>query len=196
MPRIAEAREPAEPSSPDQKERRRRILRAAAQHGAEKGIERMQMHDVAKDAGVAIATLYRYFPSKTHLFTALMGAQVDRLAEVTAAARPGADPAGDVSDLLVGAGRELLSRPLLAHAMLQSNNASVAQSGSAVTNVFGDLILTIMGIEEPDEEQARVVRIVEAAWYGILISALNRHITAEQAEDDTRFVCRRLLTGM
>ena len=41
------------------------------------------MHDVAKDAGVAIATLYRYFPSKTHLFTALMGAQVERLAEVT-----------------------------------------------------------------------------------------------------------------
>lgn len=200
MPRIAEAREPAEPTSPVQRERRRRILRAAAQHGAEKGIERMQMHDVAKDAGVAIATLYRYFPSKTHLFTALMGDQVDRLAELTVAAHRGTDAlddvGDDVGDLLVRAGHELLARPLLAHAMLQSNNASVAQSGSAVTNIFGDLIMNMLGIEDPDEDQARVVRLVEAAWYGVLISALNGHITEEQAEDDTRFACRRLLTGL
>ncbi len=154
----------------------------------------MQMHDVAKDAGVAIATLYRYFPSKTHLFTALMGAQVERLAEMTVVADPDADPTDEVCALLITAGRELLSRPLLAHAMLQSNNASVAQAGSPVTHVFADLIADIMGIEEPDEEQAREVRLVEAAWYGILSSALNRHITPEQAEDDTRFACRRLLT--
>lgn len=193
MPRIAEARPPAEPSSPEQKERHRRILRAAAKQGAAKGLERMQMHDVAKDAGVAIATLYRYFPSKTHLFTALMGAQVERLSELTASLAPDTDPVEAVSDLLIGAGRELLARPLLAHAMLQSNNASVAQSGSAVTNVFGDLILQTMGVDEPDEEQLRLVRLVEAAWYGVLISALNHHITPEQAEGDTRVACRRLL---
>jgi AcrR family transcriptional regulator len=196
VPRIADVREPAEPSSPEQRERRLRILRAAAQHGAQKGIERVQMHEVAKDAGVAIATLYRYFPSKTHLFTALMGAQVGRLAGETTVARPGTDPIDTVSDLLVDAGHELLARPLLALAMLQSNNATVAQSGSAVTNVFSDLILSLLGIEDPDDEQARMVRIVEAAWYGVLMSALNGHISVEQADEDTRFACRRLLAGV
>lgn len=193
MPRIAEARRPAEPSSAEQKERHRRILRAAAKHGAEKGLERMQMHEVAKDAGVAIATLYRYFPSKTHLFTALMASSVERLSRGVAAASPESDRADAVADLLIGACRELLARPLLTHAMLQSNNASVAESGSAVTNVFGELILHTMGVEDPDEKQARLVRIVEAAWYGVLISALNHHITPEQAEDDTRLACQRLL---
>lgn len=193
MPRIAENRQPAEPVSPEQKERHQRILRAAARHGAEKGLERMQMHDVAKDAGVAIATLYRYFPSKTHLFTALMAASVDRLENLTPDDGASADPVAAVSELLVRAGRELLSRPLLAHAMLQSNNASVAQDSSAVTSAFGDLIMRTLQIEEPTEQQARLVRIVEAAWYGVLISALNKHISAELAEEDTRVACERLL---
>ncbi|HWJ68153.1 MAG TPA: TetR family transcriptional regulator [Nocardioides sp.] len=194
MPRIAEARQPAEPSSPEQKERYGRILRAAARHGAEKGLERMQMHDVAKDAGVAIATLYRYFPSKTHLFTSLMAVRVDQLSERMAQTPPGTPAAEAVAGLLVQAGRDLLARPLLAHAMVQSNNASVAQHGSAVTKVFADLILQMLGIDDPDEGQDRLVRITEAAWYGILISALNGHITTEQAEEDTRVACHRLLS--
>ena len=33
--------------------------------------------ELAKAAGVAIATLYRYFPSKAHLFTAVMRWQVE-----------------------------------------------------------------------------------------------------------------------
>ena len=192
MPRIAENRQPAEPASPEQKERYQRILRAAARQGAEKGLERMQMHDVAKDAGVAIATLYRYFPSKTHLFTALMAASVQRLDELTTG--DASDPIEAVSDLLVRAGRELLARPLLAHAMLQSNNASVAQHSGAVTGAFGELMLRTLQVEEPTEHQARLVRIVEAAWYGVLISALNRHISPELAEEDTRVACERLLS--
>lgn len=195
MPRIAEVRQPAEPSSPEQKDRYRRILRAAARQGAAKGLERMQMHDVAKDAGVAIATLYRYFPSKTHLFTALLTARIERLSELIAELPPSQDPVEAASDMLIEASRQLLANPLLAHAMVQSNNAAVL-SGNGQTKSFSDLLLETMRLADPTEEEYSLVRIVEAAWYGILISALNRHITEEQAELDTRLACQRLLGGI
>lgn len=153
------------------------------------------MHDVAKDAGVAIATLYRYFPSKTVLFTSLMGAQVERLADLRVDTVASGDPEEAVAALLLDAGRQLLSRPLLAHAMLQSNNATVAQEGSeeGITQPFIDLILSTAGIAHPTEEQRRVVRLLQATWYGVLISALNDHITTDQAEQDTQLACRLML---
>ena len=196
MPRVAEDRPPAEPTSPDQKERYQRILRAAARHGAAKGLERMQMLDVARDAGVAIATLYRYFPSKTHLFTALMRAQVEQLGEISVESLPGEAPEVGIARLLVRAGHDLLRSPLLAHAMMQSNNATVAQTPTAgVTEVFTDLMVTASGIAEPTEHDRRLFRLLEQAWYGLLITALNGHISADQLDDDTVLICRLLLRG-
>lgn len=194
VPRLAEDRPPAEPSSRDQKDRYDRILRAAARHGAEKGLERVQMLDVARDAGVAIATLYRYFPSKTHLFTALMRAQVERLGGLAVEPVPGQTPEDAITGLLLRAGQELLRTPLLAHAMMQSNNATVAQTpGAGVTEVFTELMLEVAGIEHPTARDLRMLRLLEQAWYGILITALNRHITQAELEDDTVLICRLLL---
>ncbi|NHC23365.1 TetR/AcrR family transcriptional regulator [Nocardioides sp. IC4_145] len=189
MPRVAEDRPPAEPTSREQKERYARILRAAARHGAAKGLERVQMHDIAKDAGVAIATLYRYFPSKTHLFTALMRSQVDQLAAMTVERVPDESPADGIARMLVRAGRELLRRPLLAHAMMQSNNATVAQTPSAgVTEVFIDVMLDAGGIADPTPHDLRLLGILEQAWYGMIISALNRGTDPQELEEDTALV--------
>ena len=198
VPRISDGRAPALPSSPSQKERYRRILRAAAEHGARYGLERIQILDVAKDADVAIATLYRYFPSKTVLFTALLHSQVERLDRAVAQVRPGQTPAEAVGQLLVQASRRLLERPLLAQAMLQSNNATVAGGSPAlaVTGAFADLILRVAGIASPTEHDLQLVRIIEQTWYGSLISELNGHIPAEQAEEDTLLACRLLLADL
>ncbi len=196
MPRVSEVRSPAEPTSAEQRERYRRILRAAARHGAEKGLERVQMHDVARDAGVAIATLYRYFPSKTHLFTALMRSQVERLATLEIRREDGETPEDAIARLLVRAGRELLESPLLTHAMMQSNNATVAQSpNAAVTEAFSELLLSAGGIEEPTSYDLRVLRLLEEAWYGIVMSAINQAQDEASLASDTELVCRLLLRG-
>lgn len=194
MPRIAEPREAAEPSSPEQKDRVRRILRAAAEHGSAHPLERVQMQEVARDAGVAIATLYRYFPSKTHLFTALMHQQVAGLRRWAASPVAGRVPEEAVADVLVEAQRRLHERPLLTLAMLQSNNATVGQSPtSAVTSTFADFILAIAGVETPSAHDHRLVRLIEQTWYGVLMSRLNGHIDDAEAESDTRLACALLL---
>nr|WP_202505683.1 TetR family transcriptional regulator [Amycolatopsis rubida] len=198
VPRVAENRAPATPSSPAQQERYRRILRAAADHGAEHGLDRIQMLDVARDAGVAIATLYRYFPSKTILFTALLHSQIEQLDRNSVPVEPGQEPAEAVARVLVEAARRLLERPRLAQAMLQSNNATVAGESPTMAAAveFADLILRVAGVAEAGEHDRRLVRLIEQTWYGVLTSQLNGHITAEEAEADTVLACRLLLAEL
>ncbi len=198
MPRIAEARPAAEPNSPEQKARYERILRAASSLGAERGLERVQMHDVAKEAGVAIATLYRYFPSKIHLFTAVLAAQVDRLEESARPAPPGADPVQMVWEMLARATRGLLSRPLLAGAMIQSNNAASAATVSdaaRIDNRMQEAVLRVLRLEEPTARDVRIARLLMDCWYGVLSSALNGRTSMADAEAEIRLACELLLTG-
>lgn len=196
MPRIADGRPPAEPHSADQRARRSRIIKAAAKLGAEHGSDRMQMMDVAKEAGVAIATLYRYFPSKADLFVGVLQSQVEHMkADAPVAVAPGTR-AGAVADVLIAASRELFEHPRLAIAMIQANNAAQGTMGatsSTVTNLFGGTLTQVIGIDDPDAHDRRMVRLVEQTFYGILITVLNGHITAAECEDDIREACRLLI---
>jgi len=79
MPRLADFRLPAEPSSALQRAKYERMLQAATELGAVYDFDHVQMHEVARRAGVAIATLYRYFPSKTHLFVNVMLSEIAKM---------------------------------------------------------------------------------------------------------------------
>ncbi len=199
MPRVATSRRPAEPSSPVQKARHRRILLAAGRLGAARGLEGVQMHDVAREARVAVGTLYRYFPSKTHLFAGLLRTHVEALAARTPPPAPGSARADAVADLLVSGGEQLLASPLLTHAMLQSTNALVTEPGGsdlAALPSFHHLLLRVARISDPTPDQEQLLRLVAVAWYGILTSMLNHHVDAAQAASDTRTACRRLLDDL
>jgi AcrR family transcriptional regulator len=60
-------------------ERRNRIIRTALEQLSDSDYDAVQMRDVAKAADVALATLYRYFPSKERLFAAVQLEWVERL---------------------------------------------------------------------------------------------------------------------
>src|SRR3954464_5729158 len=62
-----------------QLQRRKRIVQAAAALASRGGVEAMQMRTVAERAGVALGTLYRYFPSKMDLVVAVVSEELDLL---------------------------------------------------------------------------------------------------------------------
>jgi AcrR family transcriptional regulator len=72
--------------------REQTILDAATEMAAEGGMGAVQIADVAKRAGIAAGTVYRYFPSKTdlvaELVAAVAGRELDAM-KAAAAAAPG-----------------------------------------------------------------------------------------------------------
>lgn len=197
MPRVGESRIPAEPSSAGQRARYRRILRAAAKLGARDELERVQMQDVAKEAGVAIATLYRYFPSKVHLFAAVMRSQVLRLHDEAVPPEHGQDPVAAVADLLIRIGRDMLDHPQLSLSMIQANNLAQKVPGSASDQIdatFEELVMHTAGLDQdPTPDDHRRARLVILCWFGVLMTVLNGRTPAAEAEDDTRRACELLL---
>src|SRR3954471_14568072 len=62
----------AEALTTSQAARRQRVLVSALELAADGGYEAVQMRDIATSAGVALGTIYRYFPSKDALLAAAM----------------------------------------------------------------------------------------------------------------------------
>lgn len=196
MPRIADARPPAEPSSRLQKDRYERILRAARRLGSAHDLDRVQMQDVADEAGVAIATLYRYFPSKIHLFTAVKRKQIERLSDEASRARQPSEPPLDaVVGVLVRAREQMMRRPRLARAVLQADQTAqtIANGPWATDRRFRDMLLGVAGIDAPDPADERLMRLLESCWYGVLLSCLNERVSPEEADVDIRVSCEMLL---
>ncbi|GAB2523533.1 AcrR family transcriptional regulator [Nocardiopsis aegyptia] len=104
-----------------QTQRRKRIVQTAAALAVRGGVEAMQMRSVAERAGVALGTLYRYFPSKMDLVVAVVTEELDLLEGGIVRRPPTADtPAGRAVDVFLRATRGLMREPELADALVRS----------------------------------------------------------------------------
>ena len=194
MPRIPQGRPPAQPTTPLQQERCDRALAAAARLGALHGLEHVQMQEVAAEAGVAIGTLYRYYPSKHHLFAGVLHRNVRALGP-SPAPTPPADPAEAVADFMTSACRSMLRHPRLARAMINSVNAVHSESGARPDTTMRDRILQVAGIGEPSEADLRLARLIEQCTYGVLTWAVAGEVSSTEAEADLRRACLLLGAG-
>ena len=72
MTAVAGATTGSEARTPSQHARRARIVEAATELLEDREYERIQIREVAEAADVALATLYRYFPSKEQLYATVL----------------------------------------------------------------------------------------------------------------------------
>ncbi len=193
MPRIGDRRAPAAPVTEEQQARRAAILKVAVRLGSKKELERISAQEIAAEAGVALRTLYRYYPTKYHVFASVLTDQVRRLAVPPTQG----DPVEAVADLMADACRAMLDNTHLAHATITSTQAVRAQTAAPTDHSMRDLILATAGVDvataSATERQLRAVRLVEQVTFGILTWAVGGDLETTQAVHDVRLACRLLL---
>ena len=141
---------PAIPETQAQQARYDRVIAAATEVLAAGGQEAVQMKDLAERAGVSLATLYRYFPSKDYVLLAVA------LARYQAAVRHVATevPRGDTVRERVAAH---LMREFRAQQRNQRLTAALAAAMTGGQRSYSSII------EAAEHTHAQVVRHVAAA---------------------------------
>jgi TetR/AcrR family transcriptional regulator, cholesterol catabolism regulator len=176
--------------------RRQRVIDAALALGSSGGYEAVQMRDVARTAGVALGTIYRYFTSKDHLLAAAM---VDWSADLERriALRPpqGRTVADSVVDVIRRATRPMERDPRLASAMVQAasaNEPSVSLCERQTTETIKRVLSGAMDGTDPDRKE-RTARVLAHVWNSSILRWANGSEAVGQIGDDLEDAARLLL---
>jgi TetR/AcrR family transcriptional regulator, cholesterol catabolism regulator len=163
-------------SNGDQRERRRRVIDAAFELGAERGYEAVQMRDVSASANVSLATIYRYFSSKDHLLAAAMTEWTTKLQGRIAQSPPkGGTPADQLVDVLSRACRAMGRQPKLTSALvraLSSADPGVKQSADEVQRQLEAMASGILSDLDP-QTQSDILAVLGHVWYSNLVAWAN-----------------------
>ena len=184
--------------SRSQVQRRKSIVKAAASLASRGGVEAMQMRTVAERAGVALGTLYRYFPSKMDLVVAVVNEELDLL-EGSIERRPpqATSSASRAVEVLMRATRGLMREPELAEALIRSLLLSDVKTD------FGDRMSGLLlrgsvapGEDVPENDERRVlVRALNSVWIMEMIEMLRGHSTTAEIQRRLDIAATSLLAG-
>jgi AcrR family transcriptional regulator len=173
------------------------MLNAAVKLGSVQDFERVQMQDVATESEVAIATLYRYFPSKVHLFVGVMKAEVDRIDPALFKVGEDQDAGEVIGDLLIAFTQTMGRNRRLSMSMMQAMILSEGlDSPDSVTieTLFLDLLLGIAGwSSDPTEDERVRCWLLIQCWFGVLVTTLSGDRAIDSCEADIRRACELLL---
>jgi AcrR family transcriptional regulator len=189
----------ADPGSPAQRERRRRILDATVELAAQGGFEAVQMRAVAERADVALGTLYRYFPSKIHLLVSALAVRFEEAEERLRSAPVAGDTAhARVMQVLAGHTRALQRDPRLTEAMTRAfmfADASAAEEIHRVEALLTSMLTRAMapGETAASAEHLAVARVIGDVWLASLVGWVTGRSSAGDVLDRLDGTVRLLL---
>ena len=121
--------------------RRRRIVEVAIELGTEGGYDAVHMRVVAERAGVALATVYRYFESKDHLLSATVSEWAAEFqSRLVRHPAQGETAAEQLIDVLRRAARAVEGRPLFTAALLRALSSSTPGVATATARVRAQVV--------------------------------------------------------
>ena len=182
--------------TPEQQDRRRRLIDAAFELGAAGGYDAVQMRDVAATANMALATIYRNFSSKDELLAAAMTEWTIRLRDRVAQSPPKGDTAAEqMFDVLNRACRAMGRQPKLTAALvraLSSADVGVRNSGAEVRDSIASMGNSILVDLDP-EIRADILAVLGHVWYSSLVSWANGRSTFDSVTTELERACRVLI---
>lgn len=201
MPRLSVERAAARPTNAGAHRRYLNIIKVARRLTIDHGEDAVQMQELAKEAGVALNTLYRYFPSKAHLYAAILEDELRTLDVRSHSAEEefslnDEQAAANVLNMITAASNSLLSRPNLAKAMMNATMASQASSGESVAQadqLMEAAVLKVLGIGAPTTADHRMIHAIMLTWTAALSSVLNARLLRSEFEEVLRLAITQLI---
>jgi TetR/AcrR family transcriptional regulator, cholesterol catabolism regulator len=179
----------ARPSAPRQRLRYTRILESAAGF-ARKGLDSVEPAEVAAKADVPVGTLYRYFPSPTHLMLALYRHQLD---ELQAGARSASTRFRGRA--LAGLVMEIFHMRVMQPAVEQCLSRGVYLPDRDTTALLREIDALSEKILAAASGDAAAARVLLLTVTGLVQSVRNRRLSLFEAEEDLKKACTRLSAG-
>ena len=184
-------------SSAAQRERRQRILDATLALASRGGYEAVQMRAVADRAGVALGTLYRYFPSKIHLLVSGLAREFERNQEkLDRTPIPGDTPYERMLFVLGRITRTMQREPMLTEAMTRAfmfADPSAANEVNAVARLMERMFTRAMHEGEPSADEIAIARIIGDVWLSALVAWVTRRASANDVSNQLELAARLLL---
>jgi AcrR family transcriptional regulator len=170
--------------------RRERAIAVTQQLALEGGWDGITMRAVSELSGSALATLYREFPSKTHLVLAMAEADVS----VLPAPRVTTTRADAVADLLIAITRDAFARPSYVDSVLHAVLTAGADAAEAVTALRTRLSDALIRCWDAPTDDLRVrIDLLEDVWFAQLIATLRGRQTQDGCIALVRAAAHRLL---
>jgi AcrR family transcriptional regulator len=183
-------------NTPAERARQARILQAAATLLAAEGEQGLQMKQLAQKADVALATLYRYFPSKDHVLGAIA---LERwkvaLQKIETTRYRGQTPGERAGDLMLGQFRRVQRDPEYAAALERVANAPDRSTGEYMDGIRQIASLLVRTAIEQDgtpitEEQQNMLSMVMSACGGAINAWLAGTLSADQTRSEIQAAAR------
>lgn len=180
-----------------QRQRRERILDAALAIAATGGYEAVRMRAVAKRSGIAVGTLYRYFPSKVHLLISVLSREIEHVETSAEPNVAGGSASARLHHIIDRLNKSMQRNPQLAEAMTRAfvfADASASAEVDRVSRMTDRMFARAISGGEPGEQDYHTARVISDVWLSNLLAWLTRR--ASPAEVSERLdVAVRLLVG-